>query len=68
MGTESRESRTLSLNFQNLMHENLARDNHFQSKSESVSFVKLNLIKLCIETCVKTFMIDRKGFEILKFN
>jgi hypothetical protein len=32
LGTESRESQILSRNFQYLMHENLARDNHFLSK------------------------------------
>jgi hypothetical protein len=35
MGTESGESRTLSRNFEYLIHENLARDNdnHFQNKT-----------------------------------
>jgi hypothetical protein len=32
LGTESRESRTLSRNFEYLMHESLSRDNHFESK------------------------------------
>jgi hypothetical protein len=57
MGTESRESRTLSLNFQYLMHENLARDNHFQSK-------RLQLCKVCRYMTVTALITHVFGSDI----
>jgi hypothetical protein len=35
-----------------------------KSQSELMSFVKLILTKLCIETRIKTFMIDRGEIQI----
>jgi hypothetical protein len=41
------KSRTLSRNFQYLMHENLSRDNHFQSKRLQIYIFRLNIIIRC---------------------
>jgi hypothetical protein len=70
MGTESRESRTLSRNFQYLIHVNLARDNHFQSKRLHMfpDFLlrdPLEVKKIFRGSKIKKFLARKLSYHIL---